>query len=118
MLAQYQDKGVPAGATWPVAARIVGQFLVDLLSNRSSPGFAELVRITPRGHDGDYEEFPTDPDLAKFDLNGRKWVAAAIVSSHSPEIVNVSDSDYVEFREPLERYVRLNFLCPELFRAQ
>ena len=65
-----------------------------------------------------FEEFPGAPSLAGFDMDDRKFVAVALASGTGPEILNASDTDWWDFREPLERHgVRVNFLCPELMES-
>jgi hypothetical protein len=64
-----------------------------------------------------FEEFPDDPELDTFDPSDRKFVATALASKSQPEVLNAVDSDWWEYRVPLERNgVRLRFLCPEQFQ--
>lgn len=75
------------------------------------------VDITPKDPDAeDFEEFPDDAGLAGFDRSDRKFVAVALGSRRNPAVLNACDSDWWNFREPLERNgVTIKFLCPELF---
>jgi len=89
-------------------------FLKWALANQSNPRCCERVSITPTEPPEDYAEFPRDPDLDGFDRNDRKYVAAALASRNSPEVLNAVDSDWWDFRIPLERNgVRIRFLCPD-----
>ena len=95
-------------------------FMRWIWDNQANSGVCLPVIITPREEDPrDFEEFPRDPDLAKFDLSDRKWVAVARASTLEPPIVNAVDTDWWDFRKPLERHgVRIEFLCPELMRKK
>jgi hypothetical protein len=71
-----------------------------------------IVRIeVVKDGDGNYDAFPQDKDLEKFDLSDRKFVAVAITSAQNPEIVNAVDSDWKNHQTALEKYVKLKFLC-------
>ena len=73
------------------------------------------VKQTARDPD-DFDEFPKDPALGRFDPSDRKFVAVALAHPDRPEILNAVDSDWWEFREPLGQHgVRIKFLCPEQF---
>ena len=72
------------------------------------------VPITEHPRRG-FENFPDEPDLHGFDRDDRKFVAVALASGTDPEILNASDTDWWNYREPLERHgVKIKFLCPEL----
>lgn len=93
------------------------QFLLWLLRNRTNDQ-VECVPLTERGVN-DYEEFPTDPDLEKFDPSDRKFVAVALGSRNNPEILYATDRGWRRFHEPLKRSgVRVKCLCPELTNTQ
>jgi len=65
----------------------------------------------------DFDEFPNDPDLAKFDRSDRKFAALAIAArpSHAA-VLNAVDSDWWEFRDPLARNgIEIEFVCPDYF---
>lgn len=75
---------------------------------------SRTVPITEHPERG-FEEFPADSDLDDFDPDDRKFVAAALASGTDPEILNASDTDWWNHREPLRRHgVEIKFLCPEL----
>lgn len=80
---------------------------------QADPRRCERVSLSPQN--GSFEEFPNDPQLAPFDADDRKFVAAALASSSSPEILNATDTDWWEFRHELGMNgIRIRFLCPEL----
>lgn len=93
-------------------------FFKWLWDNQANPRHCRQVGITPTDRDGlGFEEFPDDSDLAAFDRDDRKFVAAAIASGESPPIVNASDTDWWLYEEVLRRHgVHIEFLCPELMR--
>ena len=74
-----------------------------------------LVSITPRDEADDFEEFPDDAALAKFDRDDRKFVAVARASEPAATIFNATDTGWWPFRQVLRRHgVVVNFLCPSL----
>jgi hypothetical protein len=91
-------------------------FFKWLFYNMGNSLRCKQVDITPRKDDADdFEEFPTDQDLRRFDRSDRKFVAVAVASNLNPTILNATDTDWWEFREILERHqVYIVFLCPEL----
>lgn len=90
-------------------------FFKWLWDNQANPHRCRRVPITYDAECGrDFLEFPDDPDLHGFDHSDRKFVAVAIASGINPAIVNAADTDWHIFRTPLERYVRISFICPEL----
>jgi len=92
-------------------------FLRWVWDNQATAERCEQVEIHPRGNSGeDYEEFPDDPTLRRFDPSDRKFVAVAIGSKNSAEILNAVDPDWWEHRVALKRCgVRVKFLCPGQF---
>lgn len=61
--------------------------------------------------------FPSDPDLAEFHLDDRKFVVVAIaaqqVTGQVVPILNATDTDWCEYHAELQRNnVRVLFLCP------
>jgi hypothetical protein len=74
-----------------------------------------MVEICLRGNGEDYEEFPDDPELARFDRSDRKFVAVTLASRLDPDVLNATDTDWWHYRECLKKYgVRVVFLCPNL----
>ncbi len=93
------------------------RFLRWVLTNRANPQRCELVPITPkhRDQDGDFGEFPSLPELKKFDPADKKFVAVALAHPEHPPILNAVDTDWQVFRESLEQLgVAVEFLCGEL----
>lgn len=95
--------------------RLGMKFLFWLVDHRANPDKCEQVEIHPAKTDSsNYEEFPKDPDLARFDPSDRKFVAVALTSKNNPAILNATDRDWWEFRSLLEKHgLRIEFLCPE-----
>ena len=93
-------------------------FFKWLWLNQGNPRHCEQAPITPRPSDyRDFEEFPDDPVFSGFDRADRKFVAVARASQSHPKILNATDSDWWDFRAELKRIgVKIDFLCPELFR--
>ena len=82
---------------------------------QGNPAHCEMVEIRLRDDGQDYEEFPDDPGLARFDRSDRKFVAVAIASKLDPNVLNATDTDWWHYRECLKRHgVRVVFLCSAL----
>ena len=94
-------------------------FFQWLWDNQANPRHCRQISITPRAEDeADFEEFPADSRLTRFDRSDRKFVAVAIASGIESEILNASDTDWWHFRDALESNgLRLRFLCPELMNG-
>jgi hypothetical protein len=91
-----------------------GRFLLWLWQNIANVQVCATVPITPRlGGGEDYEEFPTDSDLAGFDPSDKKF--AAVARAHGSAVVlNAVDSDWRQFEAPLARNaIAVEFLCPQ-----
>ena len=93
-------------------------FFKWLWDNQANPNRCRQITITPLDDSGtEFTEFPSDPDLLEFDRADRKFVAVALASGLEPIVLNSSDTDWWNYREPLERNgVVIEFLCPELMR--
>jgi hypothetical protein len=91
-------------------------FLKWVLTNLANSDRCRIVTLTTHADRG-YEEFPDEPALVRFDTDDRKFVSVAL-STDSALIVGL-DTDYFEYREPLESSgLRLEFVCePELEAA-
>ncbi|MFH2120814.1 MAG: hypothetical protein ABIJ25_10525 [Pseudomonadota bacterium] len=91
-------------------------FFKWLFYNQCNSLRCKQVDITPLKDDADnFEEFPSDPELIRFDRSDRKFVAVAVTSRLNPTILNATDTDWWYFREILERHkISIVFLCPEL----
>ena len=90
-------------------------FFKVLHERRFSTDNCERVTIKPDAEWG-YEEFPHDEALDGFDPSDRKFVAVAVKSHHSPVILNAIDSDWQEDAEALEKYVKVEELCPNCLK--
>lgn len=83
--------------------------------NQATPRHCLRVHIAAQEGSDDFREFPQDPDLENFDRADRKFVAVALVSGLGPSILNATDTDWWDYREPLRRNgVTVDFICPEL----
>ena len=89
------------------------EFLLWVLKNRQSR--CEWVSITrTAGLENEYDEFPADPDLDKFDADDRKFVAAAHAHPDNPPILQAVDGGWRTFRNALAKHgVTVEFLCEE-----
>ena len=113
ILAEYRRGGPQAGQRQPVDV-----FFKWVARNQENVGAVRQVTITPHEQRG-FQEFPDDPQLARFDHDDRKFVAVALASGTSPPIVNASDRDWWEHREALQVHgIEIRFLCPELMQLR
>lgn len=88
-------------------------FYLWALRNRHNPRHCEQVALA-LDEDGTFAAFPKATELASFDPSDRKFVAAALTHPARPPIVNASDTDWHEHREPLNAHgVTIEFICPE-----
>ncbi len=109
ILKEYQHKVSPTGQPG-----IGDAFLKWVLTNQANPKRCHSVKITDRG-EGNFAEFPDDPELGDFDRSDRKFVAVAIVHPHHPPIYNAVDTDWLPVQAALRRYgITVEFLCWEL----
>ncbi len=88
------------------------RFLKWVLQNQADQRHCCCVTITP--DNGSFKEFPTNPELEKFDLSDRKFVAVALTHPERPPIYNAVDSDWHIFQDALQAAgVHVEFLCPD-----
>jgi hypothetical protein len=75
----------------------------------------EQVSIAPVQDDHEnFVDFPSDPALANFDHDDRKFVAVARAHPQHPPILTAIDTDWWEYRHALSNNgVTLDFLCEE-----
>ena len=111
ILTEYMNNLSPSGQPGAGDA-----FMKWVWINQANPIYCELVSITPKPCDSeDFEEFPNDPGLRRFDRSDRKFVAVALTSSNKPKILNAVDTDWWKYRVVLRRHgIRIRFLCPEM----
>jgi hypothetical protein len=95
-------------------------FVKWVWDNQGNPEYCVKVSITPTPEDPrDFVEFPHLPELEKFDLDDRKFVAVARVHRPSPPILQATDTKWVGWAPALERAgVRVVFLCEGEIRAR
>ena len=90
-------------------------FMKWVWNNQANPKRCQIIPITALDEKPYFREFPNDDELEGFDPSDRKFVAVAKESGLDPPIINAADTDWWEYREPLEKNgVRIEFLCPEL----
>jgi hypothetical protein len=89
-------------------------FLRWVLLNRTT-GRCELVKLTPYHEDNmDFEEFPRDKRLKKFDRADRKWIAVSRAHSEHPPVLQATDMKWAKFVSTFaEHGVKVDFLCSE-----
>ena len=92
-----------------------GDFFIQWLwESHTNKQYCRMIPVTPH-EDREFKEFPNDPSLASFDQDDRKFVAVALASGSSPQVLNASDTDWWHHRESLCKHgVEVAFLCPEL----
>lgn len=74
----------------------------------------EIYKKCKNGDSEDFVLFPQDSDLCGFDKSDRKYVAAALASRRTPDVLNAVDRDWWQYRDALKRNgVRCRFLCPQ-----
>lgn len=103
------------GISNPTAGTGLGDAFVKwVLNNQMDETRIRRAAITPEPGRG-FEEFPDAPDLSSFDPDDRKFVAVALASGTSPNIVNATDTDWWAHRHALQRHgINIRFLCPDL----
>jgi hypothetical protein len=110
ILDEYRRHLSPSGQPGPGDA-----FFKWLWDNQGHLDHCRQIPITPARGTRSFEEFPDDPDLARFDREDRKFVAVAIASGEQPPIFNASDTDWWVHRAALKGHgVEIRFLCQEL----
>lgn len=83
------------------------RFFREVLMNYA--GRVERISLE-KGPEGGFIDFPTDPELAGFDLADRKFAAAA--RKAAVPVLNAVDSDWLEYRKVLARNkVKVEFVC-------
>jgi len=93
-------------------------FINWLFQYRYNADYCRVVATTPNCERG-FEEFPDDPRLEAFDRDDRKFVAVALASESSPEVLNAVDTDWWDHRHALAANgVNVVFLCPELMERK
>lgn len=90
-------------------------FLKWVLVNRNNLARVVQVHITQSADDViNFQEFPTDPRLSKFDPSDRKFVAVAVAHPEHPPVLNAIDTDWWIHKDALEANgITVEFLCPD-----
>ena len=115
ILAKYRDYLSGSGQPGPGDAWF--KWLWQNQANRRRCRQVQVKSIG--GSDTDFEEYPADPDLAKFDPADRVFVAVAVASGLDANILNATDTDWWPVRQAFERNdVKIVFLCEELMTGK
>lgn len=96
-------------------------FLKWVLTNLANPKRCEQLRLDRRAgsppEDDEFDTFPEDDALGRFDRSDRKFVALCLAHPEHPPIQNAADPDWWEHRAALARHgVQVEFLCPEVMQ--
>ena len=88
-------------------------FLRWILMNKDER--CDLVAITPvNDSENEFEEFPDDPALERFDPDDRKFIAVALAHPERPPILQAVDSKWLNFRDAFHRNgVTVEFICED-----
>ena len=103
---QLNDSGQPG---------VGDAFLKWVEINWANPDQCDLVEITPIVGGGkiNFAEFPSDPALANFDDDDRKFVAVVRAHPGQPPILQAVDSKWRNFLGALtQNGVTVEYLCP------
>ena len=93
-------------------------FFKWLHDNQANLESCRKIEVTINS-DREFDEFPDDPHLSAFDRSDRKFVAVALASGTSPEILNASDTDWWHHEQALQMHgVNVVFLCPKLMTSE
>lgn len=113
ILSEYRDNLRPSGEPGPGDA-----FFKWLWDNQGYSEHCRRVDIKPDRARG-FAEFPTDTALESFDPRDRVFVAVALASGTTPEILNAVDTDWVHHHAALKRAgISVRFCCPHLVSPQ
>ena len=90
-------------------------FLKWVEINWTNPERCDLVSITlVDGLKINFEEFPDDPALKKFDEDDRKFIAVACAHRDRPPILQAVDGKWRDFLDALhENGVTVEYLCED-----
>ena len=83
--------------------------------NWTNPERCDLVEITPVDSlEINFEEFPDDPALEKFDSDDRKFIAVACAHPQKPPILQAVDEKWRDFLDALHQNgVTVEYLCED-----
>ncbi len=109
ILGAYRGKTNRSGQPGP--AEVFYRWLMQVRSDRRH------CRVVPLSRDasGEYADYPRDAEFVTFDRDDRVYAAVAIASGLRPDIINSTDSDWLDVTHALERYgIRVRNLCVPL----
>ena len=91
------------------------QFYKWVEMNWSNPERCDLVSIKPvDGLEINFEEFPDDPALEKFDSDDRKFIAVACAHPQKLPILQAVDEKWRDFLDALHQNgVTVEYLCED-----
>ena len=110
IIGEYRNKLNPGG--FPGVGY---EFLKWVEINWANPQQCDLVSIIPiDGLETNFQEFPTDPALADFDPDDRKFIAAALAHPEKPPILQAVDNQWRNYRDAFRRNdVTVDFICKD-----
>lgn len=92
------------------APSISAEFYKWVISNQANPTKCEMVDIHSNSQ-REFDEFPADNKLKRFDRNDRKYIAVAIAHPNHPEIAQAVDTKWKPYEGALRRHgVKIIFL--------
>ena len=73
-----------------------------------------LVTITKKNANGDYDQFPNHAGLKNFDRSDRKFIAVANAHPDKPPIIEATDSKWWGWKDALsETGITVQFICSD-----
>ncbi|RKU38472.1 hypothetical protein C6496_06595 [Candidatus Poribacteria bacterium] len=110
IIGEYRNKLNPGGFPG-----VGDAFLKWVEINWANPQQCDLVSITPTDDlEANFQEFPTDPTLAGFDPDDRKFIAVALAHPEKPPILQASDTAWWHYRDALHQNgVTVDFICED-----
>ena len=110
IIGEYRNKLNPGGFPG-----VGDAFLKWVEINWANPQQCDLVSITPTDDlEANFQEFPTDPALAGFDPDDRKFIAVALAHPEKPPILQALDTAWWHYREALHQNgVAVDFICED-----
>ena len=114
IISEYRNKLNPGGFPG-----VGDAFLKWAEINWANPQQCDLVSITPvDDSETNFQEFPTDPALADFDPDDRKFIAVALTHAENPPILQAVDTAWWTYRDALRQNgVTVDFICEDDIRS-
>ena len=114
IIGEYRNKLNPGGFPG-----VGDAFLKWVEINWANPQQCDLVSITPTDDlEANFQEFPTDPALADFDPDDRKFIAVALAHPEKPPILQALDTAWWHYRDALHQNgVTVDFICEDDIRS-